>query len=374
MCTAAASDRVLLCVRAPGVLVCHGEATVAEVPKPLAATPEDVRDLYGDHRDRWFVQLAEITLAEPRDVNELSPVERQQFLRGQSFVKRLSRRGVSSRSAPLGDDRGLSAPHASKIATTARDSLFPVTAITIGVEGAAPVVVIGLDPTAGTWESGMQRGPKSMTSVTLDLSQGRLRARQSLVHRHDNNAAFLDHVREVNASVVCIDGPCATNGFGMLPGWSGWDLSKQGAPREAERELAREGVSLYWTTLRTLEAFDGASRWIARSLRLFDQASGIRASAFVETHPHAVFTLLWRDLRSSMPLKPKTSFEGRKQRLAVLQKFIHDLDDADLQNHDEVDAAAAALMAGLYAASKARSRGAENCGGLIWVPMPELVG
>jgi predicted nuclease with RNAse H fold len=211
-----------------------------------------------------------------------------------------------------------------------------------------------------------------MPSVALEVSpDGALRLVDHAVEWHDTNASFLSRIRRLSPAVVCIDGPCATNGLRVLPDWSGWDLKATGGVREAERLLAKEGVGLYWTTCGTVTRFDGASRWIARSLLLFEE---VRAGAGVpiETHPHGAFRFLRQILGIPPELERKSTREGRTERVQILQAFIQDLDADVLGNHDAVDAAVAALIAALHWLGRTVAFGSATDGGEIRMPAREM--
>jgi len=228
-----------------------------------------------------------------------------------------------------------------------------------------PIPVVGLDPTAGTWSSRMTAGPRAMWSVALLLrSDGTVTPGSPCAVRHRTNAEFLDRVGAAGAVVVAIDGPCATAGPRVRPDWSGWDPDGRDGTRDAERALAAEGHRLFWTTRATVERFDGASRWIARSLRLFEEGRArLPEARWIEVHPHAAFRVL-----AGGPLPRKDRPEGRRARLAVLAGSIGGLPEGALPDHDAVDAAVAALVAARHAANRARALGSPSGGGRIWLP------
>ena len=178
---------------------------------------------------------------------------------------------------------------------------------------------------------------------------------------------LLGHSWLKKATSIAIDGPCAANGIRLNSRRTGFDYPAPGV-RNAEHILAGMGIKLFWTTQNTLTNFDGASRWIARSLVLFadfaDQGLGDRV---FEVHPHAVFTILQRAFHPGQPLATKARGPGRKQRLDLLRMFVPELSADHLPNHDAVDSAAAALMGALREAGKARRVG-EEAGGYIWIP------
>jgi hypothetical protein len=204
-----------------------------------------------------------------------------------------------------------------------------------------------------------------MAAVTLAWTGARfllLNAR-----RHRRNAELWAHCRRDAVRVVAIDGPCATNGLAVRSDWSGWDRRRRGAQRDAEIALAKERIGLFWTTHATVVRFEGASRWIARSLRLFGDDLGARPPERIEVHPHGMFTVLSRRLGRGDPPN-KHSPAGRRARIAILRRYVPELDGALQPDHDAVDAAAAAVMAGLHALRLTRPLGTHVGGGLIWLP------
>jgi hypothetical protein len=187
------------------------------------------------------------------------------------------------------------------------------------------------------------------------------------VEKHERNDEFCKRVASERASVVCIDGPCSTNGLRCRADWSFWNDAEQGDIRDGERSLAQEGIGLFWTTFTTVMGFDEASRWIARSLRIFHDLPRLAPKCeAIETHPNAAFTVMWRAFGQTGTLPKKTTAAGRDVRLAVLRSFIAGLSADTLRDHEEVDAACAALVAALHALKITRPYG--TCAGVIWVP------
>lgn len=182
---------------------------------------------------------------------------------------------------------------------------------------------------------------------------------------HTKNAEFWQLTGDCRAVLACIDGPCDTNGPGLLADLSDWDRSCRGGTRGGELALSRAGVNLFWTTQNTVLKFEGASRWIARSLVLFSEAP---AMSKIETHPHGAFTLLWRLFGWKGKLPKKSSPSGRLARIALLQTCIPGLTDAMVPNHDAVDAACAALVAGLHRLGLTTPFGTKRDGGQLWMP------
>ena len=171
----------------------------------------------------------------------------------------------------------------------------------------------------------------------------------------------------MDANQLVIDGPCKTNGIPLSVPANAWDFANATpGVRAAERELARRGIGLFWTSMATLQNFHGASRWIARAVRLFGLPPVAGRSHCIETHPHAVFTMLQRALLGSR-LQKKCSPAGRQQRLCLLKYFIPNLDSRLLPTHDHIDSAAAALMGALRQCGRAEAVG-DAAGGYIWVP------
>ncbi len=183
---------------------------------------------------------------------------------------------------------------------------------------------------------------------------------------HSDNDGFWKRAHSAGASIACIDGPCDTNGLRVLPDWASWDPDALGGVRDGERALAAAGVGLFWTTYRTVTRFDGASRWIARSLRLFGDEA--RAAKTIETHPHGAFTFLWRSAGRTDVLGKKTSAKGRENRAALLRSLVPDMDEANLPDHDAIDAAAAAVVAVLHGLGRTVAFGTDIGGGRIWMP------
>lgn len=233
-----------------------------------------------------------------------------------------------------------------------------------------PFVVAGLDPTAGTWESGMTAGPRPMDVVALagngEAGGLRLLARA----RPTTNAEVWAFCRAAGAEILAIDGPCGTAGLRMRPGARGWGACA-GGTRDAERALAREGFALFWTTAATVRRFDGASRWIARSLRLFRDRAAPAGLVRIETYPHAAFAILHAAGGGRGALPVKSSPRGRAARLASLRRFVPGLPDGALPGPDAVDAACVALVAALHRLGATRALGSVRRGGRIWLPRPE---
>lgn len=198
--------------------------------------------------------------------------------------------------------------------------------------------VVGLDPMAGTWDSKMTEGLNQMPSFALRWNRKEFLPCEEPLRLHLTNAAFWDVVRDSRASLTCIDGPCDTSGLRLSDDHKRWEPTVAGRIREGELVLSRAGVNLFWTTQNTVMKFDGASRWIARSLVLFSEQPGQQK---IETHPHGAFTFLWRMFGNWGTPPKKRKNPGRQARLAILRSFIPDLTESMVPNHDAVDAACA---------------------------------
>ena len=392
MASAARGDGVFLRTRPePDNLRLNGRAVVAASPSQFSVTPEVVRPLYGDLRDRWFVPLRGVALFpdQPFPVSVLTSGEQTAFAEGQAFVKQIPRSEPVRKAAmdlraevrePASADTAFEnlaevRAHGSRMVLSNHDvpegdSSSAETIRIPALDLPAPVTSVGLDPTAGTWDSMMMAGPKTMPSVSLVLApDGTIRPHERFVKRHSTNASFWDEAIYVGARIVTIDGPCDTNGLRVRQDWSDWDGSVLGGIRDAERALSREGVGLFWTTHATVTRFDGASRWIARSLRLFEEGPArLGRVPLIETHPHGVFTFLGRALGKSRGLAPKSSEEGRRARLDLLRAFVPELPVEALPDHDAVDAAISALVGVLHLCEWTTPFGSPGAGGQIWMP------
>lgn len=210
----------------------------------------------------------------------------------------------------------------------------------------------------------MAEGPKKMPSFALRWEDG-FRPDDQPLAWHSTNEDFYSELERRGIIEICIDGPCATNGPRLMADLSGWDLNSESETRGGELALSRQGVNLFWTTQNTVTKFEGASRWIARSLVLF---SNCKKHQPIETHPHGVFTFLWRLFGGTGTPPKKMKHAGRQSRLSLLRSFIPDLFDEMVPNHDALDAACAALVAGLHQLGLTTPFGLPTDGGQIWMP------
>ncbi len=358
--TAQQGDAFKLCVRDNRLLYKCGLAVAGGKAQKHAQTPKSVHELYGELKNRWFVPLQSVETVPEQAITEMTPEQQRTFANGQAFVRILSRNWM--RSSTRAADKGVQLAGRPECDTLFVKARLPKSGLKF--------LAIGLDPTAGEWESSMTGGRKAMPSAALSFRDGEIRPLDPCVKMHLNNADFLSRVNDLEADIACIDGPCDTNGPTIKDGWIGWDAGPPNSFRDGERQLACEGVSLFWTTAGTVERFEGASRWIARSLRLFKQIE-IKA---IETHPHGVFSFLWRWSGNKCKLPRKSTGEGANVRFKILQSFIPSLSPGCCQNdnqhwdHDRIDAICAALVAVLHKLELTRSFGTPDKGGQIWMP------
>jgi predicted nuclease with RNAse H fold len=127
--------------------------------------------------------------------------------------------------------------------------------------------------------------------------------------------------------------------------------------KAAERELFRQGISLYATTKRSI---------IKDMIR---RAMGLRSSleeegyVVLEVYPYAAKVRLWG---KGMP--KKTTPAGRQWLRAKLEGLVPGLSEhPERLGHDQLDAIVAAYTAHLYGCGEAEGVGDPD-EGLIWVP------
>jgi len=216
----------------------------------------------------------------------------------------------------------------------------------------------------------MRSGDNAMPSYAIGWDGAAFRPTSDPISWNRSNDDFWGHVDRAGADVIAIDGPCAVhpNGPRWIAGRSVWEAGGTGV-RAAERELTAGGIHLFWTTRNTVLHFDGASRWIARSLTLFAESRlRSRPAETIETHPHGAFVFLWRLLGGEGPPPRKASPAGRLVRWAILRAFIEQLPETPPASHDEIDALCAALVAGLHRLKLTVAFGTPAEGGEIWMP------
>ncbi|MDP1563850.1 MAG: DUF429 domain-containing protein [Pirellulaceae bacterium] len=353
---ASCGEVVGLCTSLDNRLILHGTAVVAgECIR--CDTPPSVLPIYGVLSGRVFRPLTDLERLPSDGLSDttLGHADQETFLKGQSFVKRLT---SGTRTARKPAVRGPSKTDSPETMPTFPSLVFS--------QKHPAFTVVGLDPTAGTWDSRMAQGPKKMPSFALRWEGGFRPDDQPLVW-HTTNDEFRSEVDRRGAILTCIDGPCGTNGPRLLrhrDPWC-WDANAPKGTRGGELALSRQGINLFWTTQNTVMKFEGASRWIARSLVLLSYCPEQRK---IETHPHGAFTFLWRLFGGNGILPKKSKPSGRNARLALLRSFVPGLSDGMVPNHDAVDAACAALIAGLHQLHLTTPFGSSSDGGQIWMP------
>ncbi|MCG2583150.1 DUF429 domain-containing protein [Massilia sp. TS11] len=163
-------------------------------------------------------------------------------------------------------------------------------------------------------------------------------------------------------------GPLCVAHGAVLVGVDAPSQWSDGAPRLAERELARAGISCFSTPTRARAETVAFFRWmlsgegvyqsLAPSHPLLGAEAWVDGPACFETFPHAIACALLGRAQTSAKLK-------RPQRSAVLA--AHGIDTAALRNMDDLDAAMCALAAQYLLRGQARSFG-DAAGGRIFVP------
>lgn len=353
---ASCGEVIGLCTSHGNRLILHGTAVVAG-ESIRDCTPLSVQPIYGSLEGRVFCPLKDLERLPSGELPDttLSHAEQEAFLKGQSFVKRLTPGIRTARKSAVSSTPGTSSP---EITPTFPSFVFS--------QQCTAFTVVGLDPTAGTWESKMTQGPKKMPSFALRWEAG-FRPDDQPLKWHTTNDEFRSEVDRCGAILTCIDGPCGTNGPRVRKNcdpWR-WDEDAPRRTRGGELALSRQGINLFWTTQNTVMRFAGASRWIARSLVLFSECPEQR---MIETHPHGAFTFLWRLFGGTITPPKKSKVAGRNARLSLLRSFISGLSDEMVPNHDAVDAVCAALVAGLHQLELTTAFGTPNDGGQIWMP------
>jgi len=232
--------------------------------------------------------------------------------------------------------------------------------------------VIGLVPTAATWESSLSTGTKKMPSFALNWD-GKFSPAANPLSWHKTNDDFHSEANARDATLVCIAGPAGTNGPRLKKesGTYSWDTSEIGGNRDAELALSQEGVKLFLTNQNTVRTMEAASRWVARSLVLFSMLPEHRR---IETHPSGAFTYFSRLLSPNRHLTPRKETAGHLKRVEILQAFIPELTSEILKNREVTYAVCAAFIAGLHQLGFTTPFGSYQSGGRIWLPDIEKLG
>ncbi|WP_165441825.1 DUF429 domain-containing protein [Rubinisphaera italica] len=359
MSAATTGQVVGICTAESGRLLLQATAVVREQPASHSITPNAVTGLYGELADRVFCKIENVQLTGsiPVDESILSAEAQKDLLNGQATVKRLTKATKKPKRA------------AKQNPVSVAPDLEPIELDSVELQFAIPPdvdeFVVGLDPTAATWESAMTVGTKKMPSFALRIKDGRLSVAESPLALHLTNNDFWQRVNDLKASLTCIDGPCGTNGPRLLDAYSAWADDGCHGTRDSEIQLYREGVGLFWTSQNTVMNFKGPDRWIARSLRLFSESPTIEK---IETHPHGAFLFLWHSFGQEGKPPEKSKLAGQDARFAILKKFLPDLTRKMVPDHDAMDSAVAALVAALHRLGLTTSFGTMKNGGLIWMP------
>lgn len=357
MCGASSGEVVGICTFDRNRLLLQAIAVVGEQPASHSTTPDSGVGLYGELSDRVFCKIENVQLTGSEPLNEsiMSAEAQQKLLNGQATVKRLTK-STKTRAAKQ---------RPKSIAAVFDPTALDLVEAHMEISPDLDQVVVGLDPTAATWESAMTDGPKDMPSFALQIRNGQLVLPNNPLMLHRTNQDFWRRVTKLNAVLACIDGPCGTNGPRVIDGFSGWAKDGVHGTRDAEVELYREKVGLFWTTQNTVMKFKGPDRWIARSLRLFSEQPNVEK---IETHPHGAFLFLWRSLGQDGKPPEKSKPAGQAARYAILKKFLPTLTREMVPDHDAMDAAGASLVAALHRLGLTKSYGTVQNGGLIWMP------
>ena len=194
---------------------------------------------------------------------------------------------------------------------------------------------VGVDLTAGRRASDI---------AALDTSAQRLALARALT---DDD--LLAALASLDASIVAIDSPMGLPaGLCCLEDSCGCTPHRQGTGRSAERELARLGISCFWTTKRTI-----VKAMIYRAMALKDRLEE-EGYIVLEVYPYAVKRLLLgRDLpHKAGPAGLRRLVDGAG---ALLPARAWPAPWAP--THDQLDALYCAITARLYALGQTESLG-----------------
>lgn len=143
-------------------------------------------------------------------------------------------------------------------------------------------------------------------------------------------------------------------------------FSEHGRSRLAERELVNNGLRCFYTPTRALASKSRFYDWVFNGERLY-QALGLplfsenhhQAPCVMETFPHAIHMLLWKNAPSSLPLGSKSL--TRKSTLKDRCQF----DVSALTNQDFIDAALCAVAADHFNKQQFIAYGSQNEGFIV---------
>ena len=207
---------------------------------------------------------------------------------------------------------------------------------------------------------GIDVGTNAFHAVAIDENHSSIAGR---VFAADEVDALVEWAEP--ARVIAIDAP---------------DRPSTGAHLSDERvaEKFREGrcgeVALglgasYWVPWVT-PARPVPGSWIDVGIALHEQLREQTAANVIEVFPYACF----RRLAGGDALPTKSSVEGMRARVALLEAEGVDDPHLDLWSHDSIDAAVAALVAAQHASGAAEGLGCPDdsgCGhdgSVIWIP------
>ncbi len=148
MSRASCGDIVGLCTSENGGLTLHGIGVVAG-DCVQGATPASVEWIYGHLTGRRFCPLKDLNRQPGDELPEtiLSIPDKDRFLQGQSYVKRLT---LAKRTRRKSAKRVRGKKSNAELTDTATDFTFPSARF---IQNSPEFTVVGLDPTAGTWDS-----------------------------------------------------------------------------------------------------------------------------------------------------------------------------------------------------------------------------
>ena len=164
-------DVVGLCTSQGDRLILHGTAVVAG-HCIRGGTPSSVQPIYGDVVERVFCPLKDLERLPSKTLPEttLSHDKQEAFLKGQAFVKRLTPGVRTARRSATASPPG----------AISSGAVFPSTPPTfpnfVFSQKLPAFTAVGLDPTAGTWESQMAEGPREDAVLRPAMGRGRFQA------------------------------------------------------------------------------------------------------------------------------------------------------------------------------------------------------
>jgi predicted nuclease with RNAse H fold len=204
-------------------------------------------------------------------------------------------------------------------------------------------------------------GRRGWPFVGIDLTEGRRPsdiaaldpgARRATFARALTDDDLLRALGKLEAQMVAIDSPMGLPaGLCCLEESCGCEPSRPGTGRSAERELARLGISCFWTTKRSI-----IKGMVYRAIALKARLEG-EGYVVLEVFPYAVKRILL-----GRPLPKKTSPEG----VARLVRGLSDLlprcrwPAGWTPDHDQLDALFCAVTARLYSLGETESLGDED--------------